>query len=89
MQAVHIHAEDVHDENDSAFVEMVVRLTRGVKDVASIRSLHLISVLYDEQVSSLTAILGAIRRAGFRAHAVKPDRLMRARSNRPAGSTLS
>ena len=88
MQAVHIHAEGVRDDDESAFVEMMVRLTRGVKDVASIRSLHLISVLYDERDANLAMILGAIRRAGFRGHVVHPDVLLRRGSTQMARTAV-
>jgi hypothetical protein len=86
MQAVHIHAEGVRDDNESAFVEMMLRLTRGVKDVATIRSLHLISVLYDERDASLAMILATIRRAGFRAHVVQPNAFLKRESRQTARS---
>ena len=74
MQAVHFRADGFHDENEAAFVEMIVRLVDGVKDVASIRSLHLISVLYDERVADVTQIMKAVRSAGFRARRYRPQR---------------
>ena len=87
MQAVHIRAEGVTDKNASAFAEMLLWLTQGVKDVAAMPSLHLISVLYDERVADLTVILSAIRRAGFRAYVVRPSRSRRARSAGASGAS--
>lgn len=67
MKAVHIRTDGMHDENECAFCEMVVRLTEGVHDVASVRSLNLVSVLYDEGVTDDAQVLSTIRRAGFEA----------------------
>lgn len=68
MKAVHIRTEGPADEDELAFVEMFIRLMDGVKDVAVVRTLHLISVLYDETVADIADILASIRRAGFRAY---------------------
>ena len=85
MQAVHFRAEGIHDENEAAFIEMIVRLVDGVKDVASIRSLHLISVLYDERVASVRQIMKTVRSAGFRAKRYQPRRRLAS----PASSPVS
>lgn len=69
MRAAHLHTQGIHDDNEAAAVEMIVRLAEGVSDVASIRSLELVSVLYDESKTCLPSILGAVRAAGFDAHA--------------------
>ena len=74
MQAVHIRTDDLGTDTQAAFIEMLVRFTDGVKDVASIRSLHLISVLYDERVADATQIIRALRSAGVRARRYRPKR---------------
>ena len=74
MKAVHIRTEGTDEDGyELAFVEMFVRLIDGVKDVASVRALHLISVLYDETVADITEILASIRRAGFMASVYLPN----------------
>ena len=72
MKAVHIQIDGLTDENEASLVEMLVRFIDGVKDVASIRSIHLISVLYDESVASLAQILRTVRMAGFSAKRYRP-----------------
>lgn len=68
MKAVHIRTEGLTDEYESTLLEMFIRLFDGVKDVASVRALHLISILYDETVADIGLILTSIGRAGFRAY---------------------
>ena len=67
MKAVHIQTQGIADENESALVEAVVRFTDGVKDVASVRSMNLLSVLYDEREADANQILRTVRQAGFSA----------------------
>jgi len=72
MKAVHLHTEGVHDSNEATLLEMFVRFTSGVCDVAAVRSLKLISVLYDERLTSPSAIMRTIRSAGFNAREYEP-----------------
>lgn len=72
MKTAHLQTETVHDSHEVEDIERIVWLTDGVKDVASVRSLHLISVLYDEHTSSVSKVLGSVRRAGYR---VRPYRV--------------
>ena len=72
MQAVHILIEGLRDEYEAALAEMLLRFVDGVKDVASIRSIHLVSVLFDESVASVTELLRTLRRAGFSARMYRP-----------------
>ncbi len=74
MKAVHIQIDGLADEYEASLVEMLVRFVDGVTDVASIRSIHLISVLYDESTASLTQILRTVRMAGFSARMYRPGR---------------
>lgn len=67
MKTVHIQTQGVADENERALIEAVLRFADGVKDVASVRSMNLLSVLYDEREASATQILRTVRRAGFSA----------------------
>lgn len=67
MKTVHIRAEGLSSEHTAASIEMQVRAVPGVRDVAAVRSLRLISVLYDEHVARRSQILTLVRRAGYRA----------------------
>ncbi len=74
MQAVHILIDGLRDDYEAALAEMLVRFVDGVKDVASIRSLNLVSVLYDESVANVRQILRTLRNAGFSAKMYRPSR---------------
>lgn len=67
MKAVHLRLTSPCDTHEEAFIEMLVRLIEGVEDVATIRSLHLISVLYDERLANVQQIVRSLGRAGFAA----------------------
>ena len=82
MQAVHIKTDELDTGYQAAFIEMLIRFIDGVKDVASIPSLHLISVLYDDQIADATQIIRALRSAGVRARRYRPARTRVARSPR-------
>ncbi len=72
MKAVHILIDGLRDEYEAALAEMLLRFVDGVKDVASIRSIHLVSVLYDESVANVRQILRTLRAAGFSARMYRP-----------------
>ena len=65
MKAIHLHTRGVHDAHEAALIEMCIRLADGVSDVASIRTLDLVSVLYDERETDLRHIVAAVRSIGF------------------------
>ena len=65
MKAVHLRIEDPHDETEAATVEAVARYSAGVKDVASIRSLNMISVLYDDARTDVSRLLANLAHTGF------------------------
>ena len=73
MKAVHILIDGLRDDYEAVLAEMLVRFVEGVKDVASIRSLHLVSVLFDESVASAAEILSTLRKAGFSAKMYQPQ----------------
>ena len=80
MQAVHIKTNDLGTETQAAFIEMLIRFMDGVEDVASIPSLHIISVLYDERIADATQIIRALRNNGVRARRYRPARRQTARA---------
>ena len=74
MQAVHIQTDDLNPDYQAGFVELFIRFIDGVKDVAAIPSLHLVSVLYDERQADPTKIIRALRAAGVHARRYRPER---------------
>lgn len=78
MKAIHLHTVGVADCHEAALIEMCVRLADGVTDVASIRTLDLVSVLYDERETGPADIVSAIRSLGFDACEYCPHEYARA-----------
>ena len=72
MQAVHIKTDDLGTDYDATLIEMLIRFMDGVKDVATIRSMHIISVLYDEHIADAAQIIRALRNNGVRARRYRP-----------------
>lgn len=72
MQVIHVHAAGVSTEHDTEFIKMVVGMVGGVRDIASVPSLGLISVLYDDERSDPTDIVEAVCSAGFEAAQCQP-----------------
>jgi hypothetical protein len=81
MQAVHIKTDEFESDTEAAFIEMLIRFMDGVKDVATMRSMHIISVLYDEHIADAAQIIRALRNNGVRARRYRPaaERAARAR----------
>ncbi len=75
MQVIHVHASTACSEHDTAFIKMVVGMVEGVRDIAAVPSLGLISVLYDDERSDATDIVGAVCSAGFEARQCLPGDL--------------
>ena len=82
MQAIHLNTTDLESETDVTFVDAVLRMLAGVADVAAVRSMGLISVLYDEHKIGPSSILSAVRSVGFDARLLKPSTLRRKRTPR-------
>ena len=77
MQAIHLSTSDLESETDITFLDAVLRMMAGVADVAAVRSIGLVSVLYDERKISPSSIVRAVRLVGFDARLLKPSRLRR------------
>ncbi|HEY5517303.1 MAG TPA: heavy-metal-associated domain-containing protein [Coriobacteriia bacterium] len=73
MQAIHITTTGIETSDDVSLVEAVLRMLAGIADVAAVRSLRLISVLYDEQAIAPRTVLRAIRSTGYGARLLRPD----------------
>jgi hypothetical protein len=77
MQAIHIDTVGLDSPTDATFLEAVLRMLAGVADVAAVRSLGLVSVLYDEHKITPRTILREIRATGFDARFMRPGALQR------------
>jgi copper chaperone CopZ len=73
VQAIHITTTGIETPNDVSLVEAVLRMLAGIVDVAAVRSLGLVSVLYDEQAIAPRTVLRAIRSTGYGARLACPD----------------
>ena len=76
MQAIHI-ATGLESPNEATFIEAVLRMLAGVADVRAVRSMGLVSVLYDEHKITPRTILREIRATGFDARFFRPSALRR------------
>jgi len=74
MKAAHFKITSPCDEYEESLIEMIVSLIDGVKDVAPIRTMRMVSVLYDEHTANPMQILRAIHRAGFAAETYSQSR---------------
>ena len=72
MRVIHVHAGAASSEYDTTFIKMVVGMVDGVRDIATVPSLGLISVLFDDERSDPTEIVEAVCSAGFEAHECSP-----------------
>lgn len=80
MQAIHFNTAGLDTHTDATFLEAVLRMLAGVADVAAVRSLGLVSVLYDERKITPRTILREIRATGFDARFMRPGALRRRES---------
>jgi copper chaperone CopZ len=71
VQAIHITTTGIETPDDVSLVEAVLRMLAGIADVAAVRSLKLVSVLYDESAISPRTVLRAIRSTGYGARLIR------------------
>ena len=88
MKAIHIDTFNIEDDTDVTLVEAVLRMMAGVADVVAVRSLGIVSVLYDERKTSPRSILRAMRSSGYDARLLRPSDLTRRRGPRKNGGRL-
>jgi hypothetical protein len=72
MQVVHVQTDNIHTEVDVVLVELVLEMLAGVRRVASIKSLGLTSVMFDETLTTGKQLVATLRRAGFEAREYRP-----------------
>ena len=77
MQAIHIDTHGIETSTDATFIEAVLRMLAGVADVVAVRSLGIVSVLYDERKITPRTILREIRATGFDARFFRPSAVRR------------
>jgi Cu+-exporting ATPase len=68
VHVIHIRTEGLRCDDCTALVEATLSNLDGVKDVTSVRSLGLTSVLFDQSLVGPETIVEQIRGAGFGAH---------------------
>ena len=73
MQVIHITTTGLQTSDDVTLVEAVLRMLAGIADVAAVRSLGLVSVLYDEEQIGPRTVLRAIRSTGYGARLARSD----------------
>jgi copper chaperone CopZ len=88
MQAVHIDTSNIDDETDVSLIQAVLRMMAGVADVVAVRSLGLVSVLYDEHKTSPRTIVRAMRSSGYDARLLRPSDLSRRGKPRKSGGMI-
>lgn len=67
MTAIHMRTAGLSSEWSTALVEMTVSRISGVARVVAVRSLGIVSVMYDETKANAEQILRAVRAIGFQA----------------------
>jgi hypothetical protein len=77
MRAVHIDTRSLETPDDATFIEAALRMLAGVADVVAVRSLGIVSVLYDERRITARTILRQIRATGFDACFFRPSEVRR------------
>jgi copper chaperone CopZ len=77
MKAIHINTTSLTSESDASLLEAVLRMLAGVADVVAVRSLGIVSVLYDEHKVGPRTIVKAMRSTGFDAKLIRPSTLHR------------
>ncbi|HEY5540775.1 MAG TPA: heavy-metal-associated domain-containing protein [Coriobacteriia bacterium] len=75
MQAIHINTAGLDSASDVSLLEAVLRMLAGVADVVAVRSLGIVSVLYDEHKVGPRTIVRAMRSTGYDARLISPSSL--------------
>jgi len=65
MVAVHMRTTGLTNEWATALIEMTVSRIAGVARVVAVRSIGIVSVMYDETRANAETILKAVRAIGF------------------------
>ena len=84
MQAIHITTTSLQSATDASLLEAVLGMLAGVADVVAVRSLGVVSVLYDEHKITPRTILRAMRSTGYDAKLIRPSSLRRPTKSREA-----
>jgi len=89
MQAIHINTTSLETDSDASLLEAVLRMLAGVADVVAVRSLGIVSVLYDEHKIGPRTIVKAMRSTGYDAKLIRPSSLHRRAQRRTSRSEVS
>ena len=72
MKVVHVQTDNIHTDVDVVLIELVLEMLAGVRKVASIKSLGLTSVMFDDRLTDAKELIRSVRRVGFDAHEYRP-----------------
>ena len=89
MKAIHINTSSLESTSDVSLLEAVLRMLAGVADVVAVRSLGIVSVLYDEHKIGPRTIVKAMRSTGYDAKLIRPSSLHRRAQRRVSRAEVS
>jgi len=72
MTAIHLRTPGLNSEWSTALVEMTVSRISGVARVVAVKSIGVVSVMYDGTKANAEQILKAVRSIGFEADIHQP-----------------
>lgn len=73
MTAIHMRTTGLTNEWATAMVEMTISRIAGVARVVAVKSIGIVSVMYDETKANAEQILRAVRSIGFDADIHHPE----------------
>jgi hypothetical protein len=73
MTAIHMRTAGLNSEWSTALVEMTVSRISGVARVVAVKSMGVVSVMYDDAKANAEQILKAVRAIGFDADIHRPS----------------
>jgi len=73
MVAIHVRTAGLTSEWATALVEMTISRISGVTRVVAVKSIGIVSVMYDETKANAEQILRAVRSIGFDADVHQPE----------------
>lgn len=72
MKVIHLQMDAVRTDLDIPFLELVFQMLDGVLKIATLASLGLVPVMFDERVTDPDELVQTARLAGLRVHQYRP-----------------
>lgn len=73
LRAIHLKTAGLTTDWATAMVEMTVARTAGVARVVAVKSMGIVSVMFDDALTSAERIAGVLSEVGFEARILRPD----------------